>query len=402
MTQSIGMKSLAISVPEHVRTNDYWYRNYPEIVSEAEKRIWFWKKPKNFLEGGSEAFNRAMEPYLGDPFRGVKQRRRLPPNGTSLQLEADASRKALAAANLEPKDIGLLICTSFLPDVHGIGGAAFLARELGLEGAAWNLESACSSGLVSFQTACSLIQTGQYRHVLVVTACTYSKGNDDDDPVSWGIGDAATAVVVGPVEEGTGYLGGKTVHSADTCGAVCHTVEVSEGREPWLRLRPQRAAAKLLRETSEPHLLECCHGALETSDKSLDDVDFLVVNSPLAWYPDFAARALGIDRTRTINCFPLYSNIGPALLGTNLFHAAAWGKIRPGNLVLLYTVGSVSSCSAAVVRWGDVALGPEPSGTSEEILEELRNQPVPEIHAPLADPAGATGGAAPVVRRNAP
>ncbi len=401
MSQSVGMKSLAISVPAHVRTNDFWYENYPEIVSEAEKRIWFWKKPKDFHEGGSEAFNRAMEPYLGDPFRGVKQRRRLPDEGISLDLEADAARKALAAAGLEPKDIGLLICTSFLPDAHGIGGAAFLARELGLEGAAWNLESACSSGLISFQTACSLIQTGQYRHALVVTACTYSKGNEDVDPVSWGIGDAATAVVVGPVEEGTGYLGGKTVHSADTCGAVCHTVEVSEGKEPWLRLRPQKAAAKLLRETSEPHLLECSHGALEAAGKTLDDIDFLVVNTPLAWYPDFCARALDFDRQRTINCFPLYSNIGPALLGTNLFHAAAWGKIRPGDLVLLYTVGSVSSCSAAVVRWGDVALGPEPAGTSEEILEELRNQPVREINPPLADPAAVPAAGAPAARNAA-
>ncbi len=402
MTQSVGMKSLAISVPEHVRTNDFWYDNHPEIVAEAEKRIWFWKKPENWLEGGSEAFNRAMEPYLDDPFRGVKQRRRLPPESTSLDLEADAARKALAAAGLEPRDIGLLICTSFLPDAHGIGGATFLARELGLEGAAWNLESACSSGLVAFQTACSLIQTGQYRHVLVVTACTYSKGNEDVDPVSWGIGDAATAVVVGPVEEGTGYLGGKTVHSADTCGAVCHTVEFSQERGPWLRLRPQRAAAKLLRETSEPHLLECCHGALERAGKTLEDIDFLVVNTPLAWYPDFAARALGLDRQRTVNCFPLYSNIGPALLGTNLYHAAAWSKIRPGDLVLLYTVGSVSSCSAAVVRWGDVALGPEPAGTSEEILAELRNQPVREISPPLADPAAVAATEAPATRQAAP
>ncbi len=389
MSQPVGIKSLAISIPEHIRTNDYWYDTYPEIVAEAEKRIWFWKKPKDFLEGGSEAFNLAMEPYLKDPFRGAKQRRRLPSEGTSLELEADASRKALKAAGLEPKDIGLLICTSFLPDVYGIGGAAFLARELGLEGAAWNLESACSSGLVAFQTACSLIQTGQYRHALVVTACTYSKGNEDADPVSWNIGDAATAVVVGPTDEGVGYLGGKTVHSADTIGAVCHTAEFSEDRGPWLRLRPQKAAAKLLRETSEPHLIECCHGALEKANEKLENIDFLVVNSPLAWYPDFAARALGIDRDRTINCYPFYSNIGPALLGTNLFHAAAWGKIRPGDLVMLYTVGSVSSCSAAVVRWGDVGLGPEPVGTSEKILEELRNQPVREIEPPVVDPMAA-------------
>ena len=47
MNQPVGIKSLAISIPEHIRTNDYWYDKYPEIVAEAEKRIWFWKKPKD-------------------------------------------------------------------------------------------------------------------------------------------------------------------------------------------------------------------------------------------------------------------------------------------------------------------------------------------------------------------
>ena len=37
--------------------------------------------------------------------------------------------------------------------------------------------------------------------------------------------------------------------------------------------------------------------------------------------------------------------------------------------MLLYTVGSVSSCSAAVMRWGDVGLGALPEGTSLELLE---------------------------------
>ena len=48
MKQAVGMKSLTISIPEHVRTNDFWYESYPQIVSEAEKRIWLWKKPENW------------------------------------------------------------------------------------------------------------------------------------------------------------------------------------------------------------------------------------------------------------------------------------------------------------------------------------------------------------------
>ena len=47
----------------------------------------------------------------------------------------------------------------------------------------------------------------------------------------------------------------------------------------------------------------------------------------------------------------------PALPTTNLHHAAREGRLAPGDLVLVYAVGSASSAMASVLRWGDVALG---------------------------------------------
>ena len=82
----------------------------------------------------------------------------------------------------------------------------------------------------------------------------------------------------------------------------------------------------------------------------LAEIDHFVFNTPLAWYARFCARVLGADPSRTLSVYPLYANVGPALLGLNLLHAAHWREFRPGDLVLLYTVGSVSSCSASVLR----------------------------------------------------
>lgn len=70
-----------------------------------------------------------------------------------------------------------------------------------------------------------------------------------------------------------------------------------------------------------------------------------------------------------LSVYPLYADAGPALLG--LHHAAVWQDFRPGDLVLLYSAGGVSSRSAAVVRWGEVALGPLPAGVSREHLKRL-------------------------------
>jgi 3-oxoacyl-[acyl-carrier-protein] synthase-3 len=45
---------------------------------------------------------------------------------------------------------------------------------------------------------------------------------------------------------------------------------------------------------------------------------------------------------------------------TNLHHAASHGLVRPDDLVLVSSVGSVSTAGAVVMRWGDVGLGPLP------------------------------------------
>ncbi len=371
--QSVGLKSIGVNVPKSILLNDHWRRHHGQLVSEAESHIWMWKKPMEWTEG-SEAFNREMAPYVNDPFRGARERRYMPAGGSALALETLAAREALKAAGLEPKDVDLLICSSFLPDEPGIGNATFLARELGLQGAAWNLESACSSALVAFQTACSLVATGQHRNVLVVTSCAYSRTTVEDDPISWGIGDGATAMIVGPVEDGAGLLGSRSVHSADTCGAVAYHHETGADGRPRLRLRTGGQAAQMLRGTSERYLEECCHGAADAAGVDLADIDHFVFNTPLAWYSRFCARVLGVDAKKTLSVYPLFANVGPALLGPNLLRAAHWRRFQPGELVLLYTVGSVSSCSASIVRWSETALGALPQGATLAKLQAYETE----------------------------
>lgn len=370
--RSAGMWSHAISVPDQLITNDYWRRRQPEAVAQAEERIWMWKKGDTPKET-DDPFHIEMLPYLDDPFRGLVQRRMLPETGSALELELEAAQRALAAAKLTADDIDLLICTSFLPDQHGIGGAAYLAKALGLKKAAWNLESACSSAMLAFQTAANLVKARQYDRVLVVCSCTYTRAADEKDPVAWGVGDAAVAFVVGEVPDGFGFLGGYSRHSGDTCGAIEYKIELDEKLTPVYRMRTNHTISKKLKDTAEPFLKECVNAALDRAGIGIDDLDFAIFNTPLAWYTGFCARALGIPREKTINLYPVYANVGPILWGCNLLHAAHW-HLKKGDLVLLYSVGSVSSAAATVVRWGDVGLGPLPACPTLEEYGALQEE----------------------------
>lgn len=373
MIDAVGLLSVASALPERLLENEHWRRHHSDLVAQAEQKIWMWKRPTDFTEG-SALFNLEMEPYLRDPFRGTRQRRVLAPGQQVLDLEVAAAREALAAARVEVGEIELLISSALLSDQPGIGSAAFLAQALGLTGAAWNLESACASTLIGIETAAALVRAGQYRKILVVTSCAYSRATREDDPIAWGVGDAATAMVIGAVEEGYGLLGTYSVNSAPTNPAVAYQVELDELGKPYLRMRTGRAAAQLLRDTSEDFLHQCVAGALVQSGVELGEIDHFVFNTPLAWYASFCAKSLRVDPARTLSIYPLYANVGPCLPGLTLHHAAQWQGYKKDDLVLVYSVGSVSSCAAAVFRWGDVALGPLPEGASLELLRKLESE----------------------------
>lgn len=361
MREPVGIRALAVSFPDGVRTNEYWRNRHPEAIADAEQKTLARLFSATSTGAPDNPFDAEMAPYLSDPFRGTVERRYLAPSEGSLTIELRAARDVLAAAQMSPKDLDAIIVSSFTPDTLGAGNAAYLTRELGVALPAWNLESACCGTVVGLQSASALVRAGEYRNVLVVVSCTYSRMLDASDSLAWFMGDGAGAFVVGGVPAGEGVLGTKIIGTQETCGAFFIEPSVDAEGKPGIRMRAGNGAAgRLMRENSADQLRTCVDAALEIAGVGLSEIKFIVVNTPVAWFARFCARVLGVDPERTISMYPAYGNIGAALTTANLYHAALSGKIRPGDLVLMYAVGSVSTAGATVMRWGNVALGPPP------------------------------------------
>ena len=366
-----GPISLAVHYPRRLVGNDTWRVEHPEMVADAERgshgRLW--------ASAGRELrFDRAMAPFLSDPFRGVRERRWLEPGQSVLSIEVPAAREALEIAGLAPSDVDVCISSSFFPDQWDTGNATWIARELGLRCAAFNQESACSGSNLALQTASALVAAGRARHVLCVTSCSYSRVTPVTNPLSFANGDGAAAFVVGRVPEGRGLLGAYARHTGETCGAVFMECVTDPHGVPSMQMRVDRSANRLLRETAEPLLLECVGAALKDAGKRLEDVRFFVFNTPTAWFSAFCTDALGVDPARTISTHHLYANTGPVLMPTNLLHAAHERRFDVDDLVLLYSIGSVSSAAATVLRWSECALGALPPPSSS-LRRESRAAP---------------------------
>jgi 3-oxoacyl-[acyl-carrier-protein] synthase-3 len=353
---AVGIRSVAWSAPSQVRGNDWWRERHPDLVASAEQqslaKVWARREAET-----PNLFDQLMEPYLADPFRGTVERRILADGESGLTMELDAAKRALAAARFSASEVDLILVSSFLPDQFGPGNAAYLVRDLGLRCPGINVESACSSALVGLDMAVAMIQSGRCRNVLVVVSCSYSRMAPPTDTLSWFLGDGAGALLIGEVPEGEGWLATHTIHTAQTCGTFRLDMRVDEQGQPVPRMSASKDTARIINEVGEPYLRECCFGALDKAGMTIADVDFIVANTPTAWYAEFAAKAIGLDPSRTISTYERFANTGTALMPMNLHAAAAQGKLRRGDRVLLYAVGSVSTAIAVLIRWGDVALG---------------------------------------------
>ncbi|BAZ41530.1 3-oxoacyl-[acyl-carrier-protein] synthase III [Calothrix sp. NIES-4101] len=352
----VGIKSLAVSFPSVIRTNDYFKENYPDLVAKSEE-MGLARAFSLAYATPSNEFELAMQPYSQDPFRGTVERRVLGTGESSLTLEYKAAIDTLNAAKLSIEDVDLLIVSSFLPNQIGFGNAAFLARELGLKCGAWNLDVHAASAPIALETASALVQAGVYRNVLVVISCTYSRLTDENDTLSWFFGDGAGAFLVSSLEMNQGILSSKIINTGVLCDQFPIEIKTDEYNNPQLRMQVSEGANKIMSETATEHLRTCCDGAVEKAGISWDEIDFFVSCTPMAWFSDFCVRVLNINPERTINLYPYYANIGPVLSINNLYHAAKMGKIRENDLILMYAVGASSSASACVMRWGNVALG---------------------------------------------
>lgn len=359
-TMNAGIRSIAVGFPKTVRTNAWFEENQRDVFERVEATTLSKVFATDNGTASMKKFDDAMTRYLADPFRGTRERRVIDAEKgpeAQIELERDVALEALQAAKMAIEDIDLIIVAAF-PTAHpGVGDGVYLAKALETKLPAYNVETACSGGIASLQLASAMVASGQARNVLVVVSCIYSRASDFSDTLTWFLGDGVGAYVVGATTEpGEGFASFHSMNTSESCGAFEYKLEVQEGLAKTV-IRAGHEAGRALRDITPRAILEACTQAAKKADVSLDEIDFFVTNTPMAWFTDLFAGTLQIPVSKTITTYERFANMGPALNPVNLHAALSSGRVKPGDTVMLFSIGSVSTAAAAVVRLGHVAFG---------------------------------------------
>ncbi len=302
-------------------------------------------------------------------------RHTLPDGVSGLDLDQAAAAEVMRAANLEPKDIDLVLSASFpaLPEPC-IGNATPMAWNMGMEtAAAWNVESACAGGLVALRTACHEVMLGEYDTVLLVVGCPYSQTVEPGHPATDVIGDAAFAMIIGPTASEQGLVGSVIRNSGPTCELVSWSVDLAV--PSGIRLAVNGRTAGQLENWAMQRLPELSRELFERTGLSAADVDHWVCNAPTPRFVDRALETMGAEARDGVNTNRLAGNVGPALIGVSLFYNAILRDFQPGDLVLCFSVGSEASVALTLMRWPEnVALGAVPASGTLEQMKAFENE----------------------------
>src|ERR671911_1935232 len=281
---------------------------------------------------------------------GIKERRIAAPEQAMTDLALPAARIALDRAGVKSTELDLIIVATVTPDMMFPTTGSLLGDLLPApDAAAYDLLAGCTGFVYALAQAHAMVSAGLAKRALVVGGDVLSKILDWTDRSTLVLfGDGAGAVVVERVDTG-GFLGFEL--GADGGGGEHLWLPGSGSRafedpDAFVKMNGREVfkfATRVMVSSAEKVLAEC--------GKTVDDIDVYVPHQANKRIIDHAARKLGIPEEKVVVNVDRYGNTSSGSIPLALADAAADGRLREGELVLMTGMGAGLTWGSALIEW---------------------------------------------------
>ena len=288
---------------------------------------------------------------------GIKERRMAAKEETTSDLAVKAALKAILDANLTVEDIDLIVLATSSPDMIQPPTASIVQGKLkAIHAAAYDVGAVCAGFVYALNTAYAMQKAFDYKHVLVIGAETYSRILDYTDRTTCVFfGDGAGAVVLSKTDSPYGILNGYLMTEGDkndvirfqgggatfptsieTISNKLHRFEM-QGKKVWdfaVRVLPHSARV-----------------ILEKSQKTVDDLNFIIFHQANINIIKHGLNTLNIDISKTHTTIETYGNTSGASIVITLADAYEKHKLKQGDLIVLVGFGGGLSYGSTLLTW---------------------------------------------------
>lgn len=295
---------------------------------------------------------------------GIRQRHVAGERDTVTRMAAEAAKRAIQRAGIDPAQIGLVISHGSEHKDHLVWNAASkIMHEVGASNAyAFEMYALCAGAPIAMNTARAMMQVDPRLRWVLLAA-----GSRENDLINFrnersrfmfnfGAGggamllqrDAARNLILGAAAYTDGTLSETVVLTRAAVGDGAPVVGELHGR---LDVVDPEYMAGRLGEVSLPNFIRVITEAVEQSGARLGDVRFLGITHMKRSFYLQILETLGLTPEQSVYLED-YGHVQSVDQVLALELGLAQGKIREGDLIVLAGAGTGYTWSAIAVRWG--------------------------------------------------
>lgn len=299
---------------------------------------------------------------------GIRERRIAAPDECSSDLAVRAAQRLIGDGRLDPNEIDYILLCTQSPDFFLPTTACLIQERLGAPRTcgALDFNLGCSGYVYGLSLAKGLIESGQARCVLLLTAETYSKYiNPKDRSVRSLFGDGAAATVV-RAQEGTEAGIGQFLFGTDGRGGKNLIVPAGASRLPASEatavetedadgnVRSQNDLAMNGREIfrfaieTVPRAIKTL---LERAKLAMEDIDFVIFHQATTFMLSELTRKIHIPAEKVPLEIEDIGNTVSSTIPIVIERLAARNALKTGHRLLLVGFGVGYSWAGGLVTW---------------------------------------------------
>lgn len=285
---------------------------------------------------------------------GIRERRISQGEDTS-DMASKAALCALERADVDPRDVDLIIVATISPDMFIPSVACLVQSKIGADDAAcFDINVACSGFVYAMEIAQSMMKSMNYKNALIIGSETLSKViNWKDRSTCILFGDGAGAAVLKRTEE-PGII--KSYLKSEGKKGDALTIGAADFNTPFSKESVERDRHIYMNggdvlKFAVNALADSVNKVLDETGLSMDDIKYIVPHQANVRIIQSAAKKLHTDLDKFYINLEKYGNTSSASVPIALNEMYEKGMLKKGDKFILVAFGGGLTYAATMIEW---------------------------------------------------
>ena len=283
---------------------------------------------------------------------GMKERR-ISHVGVS-ELGYVAAARAMAAADLQPDDLDMVVLASCTMDSGLPNTSSHIQQKLGAKrSACYDINTACTGFMYALSTAAGLIKTGVIKNAVVVGAEVMSQ------PIPWQdrslsvlFGDGAAAWVLEASDEHEGILTQKLGCMSDSRDILAIQYGFTPPGKKRNDLETWNFQGQEIFKKAVNAMAAASEEVMAEEGISSDDIALCIPHQANKRIIDAVGKKAGLPPEKCYVNVHRYGNVSSATVPLATVEALEENRIKAGDYILMPAFGAGLTWSAHLIKWG--------------------------------------------------